>query len=120
MFEETFYSCPVGLAHVSVDGSFIRVNKPLCDFLGYSDEQLTKLTFQELTAPDYLDEDLNYIESLLKGDINSYTLEKRYLRRDGQQVWARLTVSLVKDGRGNPSYFISVVEDIDEKKAHPI
>ncbi|WP_025254829.1 diguanylate cyclase [Alteromonas sp. ALT199] len=116
MFEETFYSCPVGLAHVSVDGSFIRVNKPLCDFLGYSDEQLTKLTFQELTAPDYLDEDLNYIESLLKGDINSYTLEKRYLRRDGQQVWARLTVSLVKDGRGNPSYFISVVEDIDEKK----
>ena len=116
MFEETFYSCPVGLAHVSVDGSFIRVNKPLCDFLGYSNEELTKLTFQELTSPDYLDRDLGYLESLLKGEVDNYTLEKRYLRRDGEQVWAQLTVSLVRDQRGNPDYFISVVEDIDEKK----
>ncbi len=116
MFERTFYACPVGLAHVSVDGSFIRVNKRLCDFLGYSDEQLTKLTFQELTVPGYLNEDLGYLESLLKGDIENYSLEKRYLRRDGEQVWAQLTVSLVKDGHGNPDYFISVVEDIDEKK----
>lgn len=116
MFEKTFYACPVGLAHVSVDGSFIRVNKRLCDFLGYSDEQLTKLTFQELTVPGYLNEDLDYLERLLKGDIENYSLEKRYLRRDGEQVWAQLTVSLVRDGRGNPEYFISVVEDIDEKK----
>ena len=116
MFEKTFYSCPVGLAHVSVDGSFIRVNKCLCDFLGYSSEELTKLTFQELTAPGYLNEDLDYLESLLKGDIENYSLEKRYLRRDGEQVWAQLTVSLVRDQWGNPDYFISVVEDIDEKK----
>ncbi|MHC6645388.1 diguanylate cyclase domain-containing protein [Alteromonas sp. HB246098] len=116
MFEETFYSCPVGLAHVSVDGSFIRVNKPLCDFLGYSNEELTKLTFQELTSPEYLDRDLGYLESLLKGEVDNYTLEKRYLRRDGEQVWAQLTVSMVRDQRGNPDYFISVVEDIDEKK----
>lgn len=116
MFEETFHFCPVGLAHVSVDGSFIRVNKRLCDFLGYSNEQLTKLTFQELTAPDYLDEDLDHLACLLKGDIDDYSIEKRYVRRDGDQVWAKLTVSLVRDKRGNPDYFISVVEDIDEKK----
>ncbi|TKB04134.1 diguanylate cyclase [Alteromonas portus] len=116
MFEKTFDFCPVGLAHVSVDGSFIRVNKRLCDFLGYSNEELTKLTFQELTAPDYLDEDLDYLARLLKGDIDDYSIEKRYLRRDGEQVWAKLTVSLVRDKRENPDYFISVVEDIDEKK----
>ncbi|OLF79174.1 diguanylate cyclase [Alteromonas sp. W12] len=116
MFEKTFHFCPVGLAHVSVDGSFIRVNKRLCDFLGYSDEELTTLTFQELTAPDYLDEDLSYLERLMAGDIDDYAIEKRYVRRDGEQVWAKLTVSLVRDQRGNPDYFISIVEDIDEKK----
>ena len=116
MFEKTFHFCPVGLAHVSMDGSFIRVNKRLCDFLGYSNEKLTKLTFQELTAPDYLDEDLDHLARLLKGDIDDYSIEKRYLRSDGEEVWAKLTVSLVRDGRGNPDYFISVVEDIDEKK----
>ncbi|MFZ8200682.1 diguanylate cyclase [Alteromonas portus] len=116
MFEKTFDFCPVGLAHVSVDGSFIRVNKRLCDFLGYSNEELTKLTFQELTAPDYLDEDLDHLARLLKGDIDDYSIEKRYLRHDGEQVWAKLTVSLVRDKRGEPDYFISVVEDIDEKK----
>ena len=116
MFEKTFHFCPVGLAHISVDGSFIRVNKRLCDFLGYSDEELTTLTFQELTAPDYLDEDLSYLERLMAGDIDDYAIEKRYVRRDGEQVWAKLTVSLVRDQRGNPDYFISIVEDIDEKK----
>ncbi|WP_334018497.1 diguanylate cyclase [Alteromonas sp. S015] len=116
MFEKTFHFCPVGLAHVSLDGSFIRVNKRLCDFLGYSKEQLTALTFQQLTAPDYLDEDLDCVARLLKGDIDDYSMEKRYLRRDGEEVWAKLTVALVRDGRGNPDYFISVVEDIDEKK----
>ncbi len=116
MFEKTFHFCPVGLAHVSVDGSFIRVNKRLCDFLGYSDEELTKLTFQELTAPDYLDEDLSYLERLMAGDIDNYAIEKRYVRRDGELVWAKLTVSLVRDQHNNPDYFISIVEDIDEKK----
>ena len=116
MFEKTFDFCPVGLAHVSVDGGFIRVNKRLCDFLGYSSEELTKLTFQELTAPDYLNEDLDHLARLLRGDVDDYSIEKRYLRSDGEHIWAKLTVSLVRDGRGNPDYFISVVEDIDEKK----
>ncbi|WP_419227522.1 diguanylate cyclase [Alteromonas sp. OM2203] len=116
MFEKTFHSCPVGLAHVSIDGSFIRVNKKLCDFLGYAEKELTQLTFQELTAPEYLDEDLDYLENLLKGKIDKYSLEKRYIRRDGEYVWAQLTVSLVRDKSNNPDYFISVVEDIDDKK----
>ncbi len=116
MFERTFHYCAVGLAHVGIDGTFIRVNQKLCDFLDYSDQELTKLTFQDLTAPDHLDEDLDQLERLLKGQIDNYSIEKRYIRRDGKRVWAKLTVSLVRDDSNNPDYFISVVEDIDEKK----
>ncbi len=116
MFEKTFHYCAVGLAHVGIDGTFIRVNKKLCDFLDYSDQELTKLTFQDLTAPDHLDEDLDQLERLLEGQIDNYLIEKRYIRRDGKRVWAKLTVSLVRDDSNNPDYFISVVEDIDEKK----
>ena len=116
MFEKTFHYCAVGLAHVGIDGTFIRVNKKLCDFLDYSDQELTKLTFQDLTAPDHLDEDLDQLERLLEGQIDNYSIEKRYIRRDGKRVWAKLTVSLVRDDSNNPDYFISVVEDIDEKK----
>ena len=116
MFERTFHYCAVGLAHVGIDGTFIRVNQKLCDFLDYSDQELTKLTFQDLTAPDHLDEDLDQLERLLEGQIDNYSIEKRYIRRDGKRVWAKLTVSLVRDDSNNPDYFISVVEDIDEKK----
>ena len=116
MFEKTFHYCAVGLAHVGIDGTFIRVNKKLCDFLDYSDQELTKLTFQDLTAPDHLDEDLDQFERLLEGQIDNYSIEKRYIRRDGKRVWAKLTVSLVRDDSNNPDYFISVVEDIDEKR----
>ena len=115
MFEKTFHYCAVGLAHVGIDGTFIRVNKKLCEFLDYSDQELTKLTFQDLTAPDHLDEDLDQLERLLEGQIDNYSIEKRYIRRDGKRVWAKLTVSLVRDDSNNPDYFISVVEDIDEK-----
>ena len=116
MFEKTFHYCAVGLAHIGIDGTFIRVNKKLCEFLDYSDQELTKLTFQDLTAPDHLDEDLDQLERLLEGQIDNYSIEKRYIRRDGKRVWAKLTVSLVRDDSNNPDYFISVVEDIDEKK----
>ena len=120
MFEKTFHYCAVGLAHVGIDGTFIRVNKKLCDFLDYSDQELTKLTFQDLTAPDHLDEDLDQFERLLEGQIDNYSIEKRYIRRDGKRVWAKLTVSLVRDDSNNPDYFISVVEDIDEKRSKTV
>ena len=116
MFEKTFYSCPVGLAHVSLDGSFIRVNKRLCDFLGYSNKELTALTFQEITPPEYLEDDLNYMERALKGEVDDFVTEKLYKRRDGEQVWAKITVTLVRDKQSNPDYFISIIEDINEKK----
>ena len=116
MFEKTFLYCAVGLAHVGLDGRFIRVNRKLCEFLGYNDKTLTTLSFQEITAPDFLNEDIEYLTQLLKGEIDNYTLEKQYVRSDGELVWGKLTVSLVRDKQDNPEYFISVVEDIDDKK----
>lgn len=116
MFEKTFHFCAVGLAHVGVDGRFIRVNKKFCDFLGYSRNELTQMNFQQLTAPEHLHADLVYVERLLKGEIDNYAMEKQYVRSDGELIWGKLTVSLVRDSRGSPEYFISVIEDIDDKK----
>lgn len=116
IFESTFEQCGIGLAHVSPEGAFIRVNKTLSQFLGYSKEELVRLDFQQLTHSDYLDKDLQYVAELLDGFYDSYQMEKLYIRKDGRLVWGHLTVTLVRNKDGTPAFFISVVEDIDEKK----
>lgn len=116
MIDKTFEFCAVGLAHVSPQGTFIKVNQKLCDFLGYERRVLKQMTFQELTVAEYLNTDLTNLHQLLAGQIDSYTMEKQYLRKGGIPIWGKLTVSLVRDTNGNPDFFISVVEDIDEKK----
>jgi len=116
IFEKTFEYCAVGLAHVSPMGDFIRVNNKLSQFLGYDSHQLTKMSFQQLTPQPYLQDDMTLLHKVLRGEINTYTIEKKYLHAKGHLVWGRLTVSLVRDAFNQADYFISVVEDIDEKK----
>lgn len=106
----------IGMALVSPQGKWLQVNQALCKLLGYTPEALHRLTFQEITHPDDLDADLTQLHDLLDGHISSYTLEKRYIRSDGEHVWALLAVSLVRDAEGLPLYFISQVEDISELK----
>jgi diguanylate cyclase (GGDEF)-like protein/PAS domain S-box-containing protein len=106
----------IGMALVSPEGKWLQVNQALCKLLGYSPEALRRLTFQEITHPDDLNADLEQLRDLLDGHISSYTLEKRYIRSDGEHVWALLAVSLVRDAEGLPLYFISQVEDISELK----
>ena len=115
-FRATFEQAAVGIAHVAPDGSWIRVNDRLCEIVGYPREELLEKTFQEITHPDDLDADLVQAGQLLVGDIQNYSMEKRYYRKDGSIVWINLTGSLVRDARGEPSYFISVLEDISERK----
>jgi PAS domain S-box-containing protein len=115
-FRATFEQAAVGIAHVAPDGSWIRVNDRLCEIVGYPREELLEKTFQEITHPDDLDADLVQAGQLLVGDIETYSMEKRYYRKDGSIVWINLTGSLVRDARGEPSYFISVLEDISERK----
>jgi PAS domain S-box-containing protein len=113
-FRATFEQAAVGIAHVGLDGRWLRVNRKLCDIVGYHPDELMRLTFQDITHPDDLEADLAQVRRLLAGAIQTYSMEKRYFRKDGSVVWINLTVALVRTPEGQPKYFISVVEDITE------
>src|SRR5918998_564484 len=115
-FRRTFEQAAVGMAHVATDGHWLRVNRRLCDIVGYEKEELLGLTFQDITHPDDLETDLEGARRLLAGEIETYSREKRYFRKDGSIVWIYLTVSLMRSPSGEPRYFISVIEDITERK----
>jgi PAS domain S-box-containing protein len=111
-FRASFELAPVGLAHVGIGGEWLAVNARLCELLGYTREELLATSFQALTHPDDLAVDLSQAHRLVAGEVESYTMPKRYLRKDGTVVWARLTRSLVRDGGGAPFHFLSVVDEI--------
>jgi PAS domain S-box-containing protein len=115
-FRATFDQAAIGIAHVGTDGRWLRVNRKLCDIVGYTREELRSRTFQEITHPDDLETDVANVRRILAGEIRTYSLEKRYVRKDGSFVWANLTVSLVREPAGGPRYFISAVEEITERK----
>jgi diguanylate cyclase (GGDEF)-like protein/PAS domain S-box-containing protein len=115
-FRETFEQAAVGIAHVAVDGTWLKVNHRFCDIVGYSEEELRQLKFQDITHPDDLEPDWAKAKALLRGEITTYSIEKRYIRKDHDIVWVNLTVSVARDELGNPEYFISVVEDIRGRK----
>lgn len=106
----------IGMAVVDTYGQWLQVNKALCHFLGYSQEELHRMTFQQVTWHEDLAEDLAQLDRLVRGEINSYSLEKRYCTRGGEVVWALLAVSLVRHDDGTPLYFIKQIEDINSLK----
>ncbi|WP_158783554.1 diguanylate cyclase [Pantoea sp. BAV 3049] len=106
----------IGMALVSPQGKWLQVNKSLCTLLGYQECELKAMDFQQITHPEDLDVDLAQVNALLRGDIETYSLEKRYFRKDGQIVWALLAVSLVRDSEYLPLYFISQIEDFTDLK----
>ena len=117
-FQNTFEQAAVGIAHVSTEGKWLRVNQRLCEIVGYSREELLFLTFQDITYPNDLQGDLELVGKMLAGEITRYDIEKRYIQKNGKIVWIRLTVSMISDEKKVPLYFISVVENIDlQKKA---
>jgi PAS domain S-box-containing protein len=115
-FRATFEQAAVGIAHVSLEGRWLRVNQKLCDILGYTREELSRRTFQSITHPDNLEDNETLLGKFREGKIGSSSQEKRYLRGDGKWLWALVTISLVKESSGNDEYFITVVEDITERK----
>lgn len=115
-FRAFFDLAAVGIAQVSPEGCWMRVNQKLCDIVGYSHEELATKTFQDITHPDDLHTDLGYMQQMLSGEIDTYSFEKRYLHKDGSVVWINLTAALVRGDTGQPRYFISVVEDISGRK----
>lgn len=115
-FRSAFDSSGIGMGMATLDGRWMQVNPALCRILGYSAEELCQRTFMELTHPDDLVSDLAQMEHLLAGSISHFTMEKRYLHRDGHPVWAGLTVALVRDDRGAPLYTVAQIEDIHQRK----
>ncbi|MBD3198153.1 MAG: PAS domain S-box protein [Candidatus Lokiarchaeota archaeon] len=115
-FRSIFEHAAIGLANVSLDGKITGANEKFCKIVGYSEQELKELTFQEITHPDDLEEDLTNVNNLLEGRITEYSMEKRYYHKNGSIVWVYLTTSLLRNLDGNPDYFIGAVKDITEKK----
>lgn len=116
MFKDVFDNAPNGIAVVGLDGSFQRVNRALCRITRFHERELTQLTFQDITYPEDLDNDLNEATKLLNGEITSYEMEKRYYAKDGHLIWIHLSASMVHDDAGQPLYFIAQVKDISARK----
>jgi len=116
-FRATFEQAAVGINHADPDGRFVRVNQKFCEITGYTREELLVRRFQDITHPEDLQVEQYYVRSLLTGEIDTYSLEKRYLHRDGQSIWVQITASLVRTAQGTPRYFLSVVQDISIRKA---
>lgn len=115
-FRFTFEQAAVGIAHVALDGRWLRVNQKLCEITGYPSEELLQKTFQDITFPVDLAKDLNYVKQVLEDKIKTYSMEKRYIRKDGSLIWVNITVSLVRDSESRPKYFVGIIEDISERK----
>jgi PAS domain S-box-containing protein len=116
LFRETFERAAVGIAHVAPDGQFLRINDRFCQIVGYTRDEMLVRTFQDITHPDDMEQDLANVRKMLSGDLQTYSMDKRYFRKDGSITWVNLTVSLVRDDSGAPDYFISAVVDINELK----
>ena len=114
--DPAFENAAVGIAHVALNGRWLRVNKALAEMLGYSVDQFPEKSFLSVTHPDDHDVDLEFANQLLRGEIEQYAREKRYRRSDGTYIWASLTAGLKRDAEGRPDLFISVIEDISDRK----
>ncbi|MGI8910622.1 MAG: PAS domain S-box protein [Rubrobacteraceae bacterium] len=101
-FRITFDQATVGIAHVAPDGRWLRANQRLCQIVGYPREELLEKSFQDITHADDLDADLEQVNGMLSGKLETYSREKRYLRRDGRGIWVSLAVTLVRDEEGDP------------------
>ncbi|WCT13376.1 sensor histidine kinase [Mucilaginibacter jinjuensis] len=115
-FSNAFDYAPIGMALVSLNGGWIKVNQSLCKLLGYQEDEFLQHTFQDFTHPDDLESDLSQLNQLLAGDIESYSMEKRYFHAEGRTIYALLNVSLVRDEAENPLYFVSQIKDISDRR----
>lgn len=111
-FAAMFQNAAVGVAHVDLDGHFVRVNPAFAAIAGWDPHDLEGRRFQDITHPDDLELDLELADQLLAGEIPSYSLRKRYVRADGGIVWVNLTGSVVRTPSDEPEYFVAVIEDV--------
>ena len=116
-YRSTFEQAAVGIVHGSIEGKFLRCNARFAEIVGYPLEEVGSLTFQQLTPPEELAEGQRLNQQIWSGAAAHGTLEKRYIRKDGSLIWAKLTVSLLRDSEGRALHSIAMVEDINALKA---
>ncbi|MBK6850155.1 MAG: PAS domain S-box protein [Burkholderiales bacterium] len=116
-YRAAFEQSAVGMSETTIDGHWLAVNQRLCQITGYPREKLLKLSFQDITYPDDLEADLEQLRRTLAGEIDAFSIEKRYVRADGQTIWVMVSTSLLRDEQSHEAmYFIAAVEDITERK----
>ena len=115
-FRSAFDDAGIGMTIVTPDGRYMRVNRAFCGMVGYAEDELLGMTFRDITHPDDLEEDLRLGRGVLAGEDRSYSMEKRYVRKDGSVVWVHLTVSLLRGPSAEPLYSIAQAQDITGRK----
>jgi PAS domain S-box-containing protein len=115
-FRSIFEQAAVGIAIAALDGQLPQVNQKLCDLIGYTPLEIQALNFQSITHPDDVAVELEYVRQCLAGERSAYSMEKRFIRKDGSIVWVNLSSSLVLSGTSELQYAIAVVEDISDRK----
>ncbi len=114
LFSETFKHAPIGMAIVSLEGRWLHVNASLCQILGYSEAEFLNMNFQGITHPDDLDKGVDVLIQFLKGNLESYQMEKRYIHRNGGSVCVSLTISIMRTEAKKPLFFIAQIKDLTE------
>lgn len=115
-FRSLFEQAAVGLEYTDLEGRLLLINRTLVDILGYSEEELLSLKFQDLTHPDDIPQNQTYFQQLLAGEISSYSIEKRFIHKDRSLIWVNITASLICEPSGQPKLTLAVVEDIRDRK----
>ena len=115
-FRNAFAHAVTGMLLVDLDGRFVETNQAYCQITGYTQAELHLLTFLDITHPEDLDRCVRPFQQLLKGEVPSYVVEKRYIRKDGGVVWARISSTLLRDSGNKPTHAVVIVEDITERK----
>ncbi len=115
-FRATFEQAPIGICHSSLDGEFVRINQTFYNIVGYTYEEMLDRTWEDITYPDDLNVELELVRRVWEKEMDSYTMEKRYIRKDGSIIWVNLIGSLVRSPDGEPKYAIAVAEDISQRK----
>ncbi|MGL5061168.1 MAG: PAS domain S-box protein [Microcoleus sp.] len=115
-FRATFEQAAVGMVTFLPNGRFFRINQKFCEIVGYDRAELLAKTYFDITHPDDLPVDVACAQSLYAGEIPNYSIEKRYIRKDGIPVWVNVSASLVRNSEGLPQYTLAVVEDISVRK----
>ena len=114
-FKTIFSEAAIGIDIVNAEGSPILANRALLEMLGYSENELRSMVFADYTHPDDIKESLRLVKEVREGKRDHFTMEKRYIRKDGAVIWAHTSVSGLRDTKGNFQYFIAMVDDITER-----